>query len=239
MARRLGTKRAAKEHKASSTKAAAKTRPTGKQASHRKAAKKKSGAWAEARSEQHRLKREAVLRVASRLINKKGYTGMSLADVAGELNIRDASLYYYFESKEELVYACYQRSQRIIAETIEGVEREGGSGLEGILRYMAMMRDRMTAEGELPLANRVWALKPKHMKAVVAADRSHRASVARIVERGIADGSIRRCNVPLTTAMLFSALYAVPSVFLRSNRSEWPALNEEVIASVRHFLEPH
>jgi AcrR family transcriptional regulator len=234
MAGRLGTKKAAKRRKAPSAKRAAK-RP----AARKKAAKKQSGAWANARSEQRRLRREAILRVASRLINQKGYSGMSLADVAGELDIRNASLYYYFESKEELVVACYERSQAIIAETIEQVENEGGSGLDGILRYMALMRDHMLTEGELPLASRVWALKPRHMKAVIDGDRAHRTSVERIIERGIEDGSIRRCNVGLTTAMLFSALYAVPEVFLRLDPSEWPALNEEVIASVRHFLEPH
>ena len=30
--------------------------------------------------------REAILRVAARLINRKGYAGMSLADIAGELD---------------------------------------------------------------------------------------------------------------------------------------------------------
>jgi AcrR family transcriptional regulator len=239
MAQRPRTKKAAKRRKAGSARSAAKARSPRKKSAVRKAAKKRSAAWTDARSEQHRLKREAVLRVASRLLNQKGYAGMSLADVAGELDIRNASLYYYFESKEELVFACYERSQRIIAETIEQVESEGGSGLDCILGYMARMRERMSAEGELPLANRVWAMKPRYMKAVIAADRAQRANVSRFIDRGIADGSIRECNVALTTAMLFSALYAVPAVFLRSEPSEWPALHTEVIASVRHFLEPH
>jgi AcrR family transcriptional regulator len=239
MAQRPRTKKAAKRPKTASARSPAKSRSPRKKAAVRKAAKKKSTAWADARSEQRRLKREAVLRVASRLLNQKGYAGMSLADVAGELDIRNASLYYYFESKEELVFACYERAQRIIAETIEQVESEGGSGLDRILHYMAQMRERMLAEGELPLANRVWAMKPRYMKAVIAADRAQRANISRFIDQGIADGSIRPCNPSLTTAMLFSALYAVPAVFLRSDPTDWPALHEEVIASVRHFLESH
>jgi len=242
MAQRARTKKSAAQRKTAAKRSPTKppaSKKASKKSAPRRAAKKKAGAWADAQREQHRLKREAILRVASRLLNQKGYAGMSMADVAGELEIRDASLYYYFESKQELVFACYERSQRIIAETIERVESEGGSGLESILLYIALMRERMLAEGELPLASRVWAMQPRYMEAVIAADRAHRASVTRIVERGVEDGSIRRCNVTLTAAMLISALYAVPTVFLLSAPSEWPGLNEDVVASVRHFLEPH
>ena len=76
-----------------------------------------------ARGEQHRLKREAILRIASRLINRKGYAGMSLADIADELHIRNSSLYYYFKSKEELVFACFERAHSLRARSLSGRSR--------------------------------------------------------------------------------------------------------------------
>ena len=194
------------------------------------------GAWSNAREEQQRLKREAILRVASRLINRKGYAGMSLSDIAGQLAIRNASLYHYFDSKEELVFACYERAQRIVADTLESVEKSRGSGLEAIERYVVAMREHMRERGELPLADRVWALKPAHMKSIIASDRDHGRRVARLVERGIADGSIRACNVPLTTTMLFSALRSVPGHYLRADRDEWPDLDKQVLVEIRQFL---
>ena len=194
------------------------------------------GAWSNAREEQRRLKREAILRVASRLINRKGYAGMSLADIAAELAIRNASLYYYFESKEELVFACYERAQRIVAETLESVEKSRGSGLEAIERYVVSMRDRMREDGELPLGDSVWALTPAHMKAIVATELEHGRRIANLVERGIEDGSIRRCNVPLTTSMLFSALRSVPAHYLSVARDEWPDLDVELLVAIRRFL---
>ena len=194
------------------------------------------GVWSNARAEQHRLKREAILRVASRLINHQGYAGMSLADVASQLEIRNASLYYYFESKEKLVFACYERAQRIVAEALDSVERRRGSGLESIERYVVSMREHMRERGELPIADRVWALRPAHMKAIIASDLEHRRRVAALVERGIEDGSIRPCNVALTTTMLFSALQSVGGHYLGVARAEWPELDAEVLAAIRHFL---
>ncbi len=194
------------------------------------------GAWSHAREEQHRLKREAILRVASWLLNRKGYAGMSLADIADELDIRNASLYYYFESKANLVFACFERAQRIVSETLESVEKGQWSGLEAIERYAVSIIDPMRDEGELPLPPNVWALDRAHMKVILTAELEHVRRIAGLIERGIADGSIRPCNVPLTTTMLSSAMRSVPGHYLSVDPEQWPDLDEEVLTAIRHFL---
>jgi len=50
-------------------------------------------------------RRAEILRVATRVFYAKGYDAASLQDIAGELGIQKASLYYYFASKEELLHA--------------------------------------------------------------------------------------------------------------------------------------
>jgi AcrR family transcriptional regulator len=204
-----------------------------------KVGRRKSGgkaAWSFAKEEQHRLKRETILRVASRLINRKGYAGMSLADIADELEIRNASLYYYFESKEKLVFACFERAQRIVSEALGSVEESRCSGLDAIELYVVTIRDRVVKDGELPVAENVWSLSHAHMKVIVLAELDHVERVASLIQRGIDDKSIRPCNVPLMTRMLFSALRSVPGHFIGVDRDEWPALNEEVLVAVRRFL---
>ncbi|HIF94233.1 MAG TPA: TetR/AcrR family transcriptional regulator [Myxococcales bacterium] len=88
-----------------------------------RAGKAENRARSGARGEQHRLKREAILRIASRLINRKGYAGMSLADIADKLHIRDASLDYYFKSTEELVFASFERAHSLRARSLSGRSR--------------------------------------------------------------------------------------------------------------------
>jgi len=215
------------------------TPPEAKKSPRRKVGRKKSrdsAAWSIARKEQHRLKREAILRVASRLINRKGYSGMSLADIADELEIRNASLYYYFESKEEIVFASFQRAQRIVNESLEFVEKSRCSGLEAIELYVVTIRNRIAKDGELPIAENVWSLKRANMKVIALAEVDHFERVARLIQRGIDDKSIRPCNVPLMTRMLFSALRAVPGHYLGVRREMWAELDKEVLIAVRRFL---
>jgi AcrR family transcriptional regulator len=47
--------------------------------------------------------RRAVLDAAARLFARKGYAGTNLAEIAAEAGIKTGSLYYHFDSKEELV----------------------------------------------------------------------------------------------------------------------------------------
>jgi len=44
-----------------------------------------------------------ILDVSARMFSKQGYNGTVLRDIANELNMKAGSLYYHFESKEQLV----------------------------------------------------------------------------------------------------------------------------------------
>jgi AcrR family transcriptional regulator len=233
-----GRKKPRKNAASKRSKKSSRTRSVAKASSRtRISSRSNKSAWSGAREEQHRLKREAILRVASRLINRKGYAGMSLTDIADELEIKNASLYYYFKSKEALVFACFERAQQIVGETLASVNKSDGSGLEAIELYVVAIRDRIRREGELPVAANVWSLRRAHMKVIITYELAHVGRIANLIERGIEDGSIRNCNVPLVTTMLFSALRAVPGHYLGVDPKDWPELDEEVVRTVRQFLE--
>jgi AcrR family transcriptional regulator len=57
----------------------------------------------------HRLRREAFLDVAQRLIQTKGYEQMSIQDVLDELETSRGALYHYFDSKQALLDGVVDR----------------------------------------------------------------------------------------------------------------------------------
>lgn len=198
--------------------------------------------WAEARAVQLRLKREAVLRAASELLNEKGYAGTSLADVAARLNMTNNALYHYFESKGELAYQCFVRAQGVIDECLESADKGGTTGLEKVELFVRNALRSGRQYGVLPSATQSFALGAAHQRALREGDQRHRATLTRFIEEGIRDGSIRSCQADLVTAMIIGALYAIPG----QQRSSGPAprqrarrpLSEEIVDFVRHCLIP-
>jgi AcrR family transcriptional regulator len=57
----------------------------------------------------HKVRREAFLDVAQRLIQTKGYEQMSIQDVLDELETSRGALYHYFDSKEALLDGVVER----------------------------------------------------------------------------------------------------------------------------------
>ncbi|MBV8087514.1 MAG: TetR/AcrR family transcriptional regulator [Chloroflexi bacterium] len=57
----------------------------------------------------HRLRRDAFLDAAQRLIQTKGYEAMSIQDMLDALNTSRGALYHYFDSKQALLEGVVQR----------------------------------------------------------------------------------------------------------------------------------
>ncbi|MBK5264656.1 MAG: TetR/AcrR family transcriptional regulator [Alphaproteobacteria bacterium] len=62
------------------------------------------------RTTRYQEKYERILEAASALINERGATGMTFADVARDVGLNTTSVTYYFQRKEQLAVACYNRS---------------------------------------------------------------------------------------------------------------------------------
>jgi TetR/AcrR family transcriptional regulator, cholesterol catabolism regulator len=50
-----------------------------------------------------------IISEAETLFNRQGFDGASMREIAGAAEMQPASVYYYFESKEELLWAVWQK----------------------------------------------------------------------------------------------------------------------------------
>lgn len=53
--------------------------------------------------------RERIISVAETLFNKQGFDGASMRDIAAAAEMQPASMYYHFGSKEELLWAVWEK----------------------------------------------------------------------------------------------------------------------------------
>src|SRR5271155_1306611 len=80
----------------------------------------------------------AILDVAERLAQTRGYNGFSYADIAAELGVTKASLHYHFPSKAELGRALIVRYQAVFGAALHAIDRQAAKPLEKLRQYVRL-----------------------------------------------------------------------------------------------------
>jgi AcrR family transcriptional regulator len=159
------------------------------------------------RSEQHRLKRFAVLKAASRAFAQKGYFQTSLADIAKEFNLNKATLYHYFKSKEEILFEIHVHAIASITDGEPMQNEAHASGRERlehfIDRYVTMLIDDF---GACLVLTDLKPLEKKSHDQCVAGRRQIDNLLRTILREGIKDGSLATIDPKSTASFIFGAL---------------------------------
>ncbi|WP_238542472.1 TetR/AcrR family transcriptional regulator [Sphingomonas sp. PAMC 26621] len=64
-----------------------------------------------------------------------------MSDIAASIDLRDATLYYYFPNKQALVYDCHVRSLERFERLIVDATAFDGNGLERIKQFVRTLID--------------------------------------------------------------------------------------------------
>jgi TetR/AcrR family transcriptional regulator, cholesterol catabolism regulator len=64
-------------------------------------------------------RRIQLLDAAARLFNERGFHATSMRDIAKEVGMLSGSIYYHFQSKEEMLLAVYEQGMQRIAEEVD------------------------------------------------------------------------------------------------------------------------
>jgi len=81
--------------------------------------------------------RADIIAAAARLFRAKGIAGASVREIAAEAGLRKASLYYYFPSKEEIVYAMVEG---VLAPALDMQRKLGRAHLSEAARLFLYLR---------------------------------------------------------------------------------------------------
>lgn len=189
--------------------------------------------WHADKGRQYRLKHDRLLRVAASCFNQKGYSGTSLKDVARQLDLTDAALYYYVRSKEELVYQCYRRAADLGARAMARGREEGVDGLDKALRYLAHHIEALCGEdGPLAIMSEIPSLEPDHKADILERSRAHSLAFEALLTEGISDGSIAPCDVRMTGNAIMGAVNWIPKWY----RPGGPVSAEQVRSQFSAFF---
>ncbi len=195
--------------------------------------------------------RAAILAAAETIFADVGLAGARTEAIASEAGVNKALLYYYFRSKDALFRAVLENHMKGFYDQAMEVLSAGDSPGETLLRYVTMHFDFISARPYYPrLFLRLIMTGGRsfeHLAQKYFVPLGHK--LVKVVERGVQQGELRRCDGRHTVISLVAlTVYyfsVAPMVKLVAGLDPYDESNlarrkQEVLNFIRHglFCEP-
>ncbi len=152
-------------------------------------------------------RRTEILKAAAATFRGRGFAGSSMSMIADELGMHKSNLYYYFKTKEEILFACHEYFMHENLELLKSVRRSKGTNAEKlhmlISSFVHIMIDKLHSSA---LTQNVKAMSLEHEKIVVAWRDTFEKGIRAIVRDGIAKGEFREVNVKLVVFAILGSV---------------------------------
>jgi AcrR family transcriptional regulator len=163
----------------------------------RKAVSKKAG---KVMTAAHDDKRQQIIARCADLFDAGGYHRATMQMLADEVGLGKPTLYHYFRSKTEILYAIHQQHIAALIDGLDSERRRGASQdellvhacrdiIEEIAEHPGYVRAFFEHYGELDEPKRTDIRKRRQ---------EYFAKICSIIKSGIAAGLFRKCDVEIT-----------------------------------------
>ncbi|WCL53855.1 TetR/AcrR family transcriptional regulator [Gimibacter soli] len=147
-------------------------------------------------------KRDSIVHAATGVINAKGFARATMSEIAASLNLRDATLYYYYPNKVALAYACHCRSFERFEKLLKHAEDAEGTGaarMRCLIRRV--LEDQFENGPQLYFGDYSYLGDEQRRKITQWADRL-KGMLEHILKDGIKDGSIVPCDTRIAAQLI-------------------------------------
>jgi len=147
-----------------------------------------------------------VIDAAAKVFAQRGYHGASTQDIADLLGMRQASLYYYFDSKEAALEAVCQDGHEGYVERIRRIARSDATASDKVAQVLFHHAAPERRNCTLVFLRERRFLPPLARKRIRAFEVQYERGLQRIIEHGIRSGEFR---ADLDARMATLALLAI------------------------------
>jgi AcrR family transcriptional regulator len=202
-----------------------------------KPSKSRWGKAIQSKDVQHELKRMAILETAAKLFNQKGFRQTSLNDLAEELQVTKPTLYYYIENKEDILFQCLRTAITQLLDKTEAIQSADLPGIEKLTKFVGVFTSVFDDEfgrclshpGPEPLSDKyLLQIDPLYFRLD--------AIMRQIIESGVADGSLRKCNPKIATFTIFGAISWMTRWYQIGGEMTTSEVSEEMAMMFAHGL---
>lgn len=154
-----------------------------------------------------------IVTISAKLFKEKGYSAVTMRDIAQALDIKAASLYNHIKSKQEILELIVIEIAEEYTNTIRAIETSAETSIQKIDRVIQLHID-ITVKNPDALAslNNDWMHLPEEQLQYFLHMREEYEDIfRRIVKKGIADGEIKSYNAEV---IIFSILSTIRTLYL-------------------------
>lgn len=143
-------------------------------------------------------RKKDILLAAQTVMQEKGIDGMNMSAIAKEAQLAKGTLYLYFTSKEEILFQLNHQAMRKLLSTFQAFAAEYEAPLDQIAN---IMRSNLYFARNYPLASQLISIiegnsNYEQHPELQRASRNISDMVVKVLEKGMADGSIRSSVEP-------------------------------------------
>ncbi len=178
-------------------------------------------------------RRTEILKSAAAAFRRRGYHGASVEEIADSLRMTKGSLYYYFRSKEELLFFCHDWSLDLLLAALRDAqarEARPDTRLRGlIVAFVHMILDELHGTA---LTLDPQALSPPLLERVIAKRDAFDQGLRGILQDGISEGLFAAGDPKLLSFAILGAVNWIPRWF----DPRGPATSQEIAEQFADYL---
>jgi AcrR family transcriptional regulator len=152
-------------------------------------------------------RRREILHAAARVFRRRGIVAAGMREIAEEAGLSPGNLYYYFDSKDELLLFCQERTLEHMLAAVDAAKAVGQSSAEQLRAILRAHVHALLDELEGATAHLELDALPEALRApmIRKRDRYERA-LRSLVAQGVARGEFPPCDAALVTRAMLGAV---------------------------------
>jgi AcrR family transcriptional regulator len=186
------------------------------------------------RSERKAMKkRRAILQAAATTFRKRGFAATGMREIAEAADLSPANLYYYFGSKQELLFFCQDHSLDRMLAACRAEQRRRNPPAEKLRRVISEHLKCTLDELDGAAAHLEVDALPASMRNRVVGKRDR---YERAIRRIIAEGIRKRAFIPVDAALVSRAILGALNWTARWYRPDGPVPPQVVADTYASYL---
>ncbi|HHW38982.1 MAG TPA: TetR/AcrR family transcriptional regulator [Bacillales bacterium] len=154
-------------------------------------------------------KRTEMLRSAAKIVKEKGYDRATMDDIAAELLMTKGSLYYYFDSKEQLVFQCHElifNEAITVMEEISRMDLPAHTKIEkAIITHIKFLINERDMFNMIIQPEQLF-IEEDHLQSVLEQRGKITSIIDKIIEEGLSKGEFSVSDPKMTRMMILGAM---------------------------------